>query len=111
LLRVDNGFGLQAATQVYFYDASDVLLDSLFTAPEIVIAAPEIDDFGASTASIEKVTEVTIDAAKIANIAMSRNARVEITLQSPSTGAQFTQLFYDNSIGVKLGARVTVKPF
>lgn len=110
LLRVDNGFGLQAATQVYFYNQSGNLLDSLFDAPEIVIAAPVIDEFGAPTTSVEKVTEVVIDEAKIANIALSRNAKVEVTLQSPSTGAQYTQLFFDNSIGVQLGARVTVKP-
>jgi len=110
LLRVDNGFGLQAATQVYFYDSSDVLLDSLFTSPEIIIAAPVVNEVGAPTAPVEKTTEVTIASEKISNLAKSRSAKVVVTLQSPTTGAEYTQLFYDNSIGIKLGARVTVKP-
>jgi len=110
LLRVDNGFALEAATQVYFYDAQETLLDSLFANPEIIIAAPEVDGFGVATSSIERTTEVLLDPSQIATIANSRSAKVELTLNSPSTGAQFTQLFYDNSIGIKLGARVTVKP-
>jgi len=110
LLRVDNGFGLQAATQVYFYDTNEVLLDSLFIAPELIIAAPVVDEVGAPTTSVEKTTEVELEGDKIANLAKSRSAKVVVSLQSPSTGAEYTKLFYDNSIGVKLGARVTVKP-
>ncbi len=110
LLRVDNGFALDAATQVYFYDNQGELLDSLFTAPETIVAAPEVDDFGVATSSVEKVTEIVLDPTQIATIAKSRSARVELKLYSATTGAQFTKLFYDNSIGVKLGARVTVKP-
>ncbi len=110
LLRVDNGFGLEAATQVYFYDAQGALLDSLFATPETIIAAPEIDASGVATSSIEKTTEVVLDQSQIATIANSRSAKVKLTLHSPDTGAQFTSLFYDNSIGIKLGARVTVKP-
>ncbi|MFK8058259.1 MAG: hypothetical protein AB8F78_19195 [Saprospiraceae bacterium] len=110
LLRVDNGFGLEAATQVYFYDGNGALLDSLLAAPEIIVAAPEVDQQGAAVASIEKTTEVVIPPSKIANLAKSRFAKVEVTLKSPSTGAQYTQLFYDSSIGIKLGARITVKP-
>ncbi len=110
-LLINNDFGLEAATQVYFYDANEALIDSLFAEPTVVLAAAEIDEFGATTASVQQLTEVEVDKAAITQLAATRSAVVRVFLSSPEGGSQTTRLYNDNELGVQLGVRITTTPF
>ncbi len=111
LLRVENGFGLGAAAQVRFLDRDSVEIATLFPAPVAILAAAQVDAFGRVIAPSTSNLEIEVSRAALRRISSAASAEVVLTLDSPTgTGAQFTQLFYDNSIAVKLGAKVSVKP-
>jgi len=109
-LVIDNGFGLTAATQVYFYDEAEVLLDSLFESSIVVAQAASLDETGELYQATELVTEVELDDQRLAALKNSSSATVRLRLDTPESESQPTRLFYDNSIGIQLGARITVKP-
>ncbi len=113
LLRVDNGFNLDAFAQVEFYDAAGVSLGNLFTVPEQVLAAASTNVNGQTTASTARTIEVEVSPQQVRVITEARSAQVVLRLETPvnsSSSAPFTQLYYDSAIGVKLGTKVTLKP-
>ena len=111
VLNVDNGFGLQAQVQVYFKDDAGVTIDSLFPALTEIIASAEVDELGATLSSTQLRTEIELPSDRLAALSASRAASVKLRLFSPEEGAQVTRLYYDNRLGVQLGARVTTRPF
>lgn len=112
LLRVENGFGLAANAQVRFLDKDSVEVAQLFPAPVAVLAAASVDASGRVKVPATSDLEIAVSRENLQMISKAVSAEVILTLDSPTgDGANFTQLFYDNSIAVKLGAKVVVKPF
>lgn len=109
-MTIENGFGLDAATQVYFYDAAGATIDSLFAAEQTLLASAVTDESGATVQPTERMTEVELPAERVAALAATHSARVRVRLTSPRDGDGVTRLYYDNQISVKLGARATVRP-
>ena len=111
LLKIENGFGLAADAQVRFLDRDSVEVATLFPKPVAVLAAATVDAFGRVTAPSTSNVEIQVPKEVLRRIATSVSAEVVLTLDSPAgAGAKFTQLHYDNTIAVKLGAKVAVKP-
>ncbi len=112
LLRVENGFGLAAKAQVRFLDKDSVEVATLFPAPVAVLASATVDAFGRVTSPTSTDIDIVVAKDNLRRISTAVSAEVILTLDSPQgTGAPFTQLYYDNTIAVKLGAKVAVKPF
>lgn len=110
LMHVDNGFGLDAKAQVVFYDGSGQELGNLFVTPVQVLAAARTNALGATLESTTTTVEIPIEADRVPVLAQARSAKILLELDSPrNSGAAFTQLYYNNELGVKLGARVTLK--
>ena len=113
LLRVDNGFNLDATAQVEFFDGAGASLGMLFDEPQAVLAAAVTNHRGATTAPTETTLEIAIAGRRLGEIAQARSARFVLRLQTPvptPSNPGFTQLYYDSAIGVKLGTKVTLKP-
>lgn len=111
-LSVENGFGLDASTQVYFFDEAGAAIDSLFAGDlERVLVAADTDEAGATVTPTTQRTEVVVPAERIDALARTRSATVRLRLTSPDAPTGSTRLYYDARIGVRLGARVTTRPF
>ena len=110
LLRVSNGFALDATVQFYFYDLDSNLVDSLFARPTTMLEAAEVDQRGATVAPTDKLTEIVVDADRIPNLARTRILRAVLDLTTPRGVGGRTKLYYANELAVQMGARVKVKP-
>ena len=112
LLKVDNGFGLGAKLQLGFLDAGGEEIAEAFPEPVQLFRAATVDALGKATANASTEVTIPIPAETIALLREASAARVTLQLDSPEAtaagGADFTQLYYDNAIAVRLGALITL---
>ena len=107
----DNGTGLNAGLQAYFLDASNRIVDSLYSTatPQILLKASQVDAAGKVTAPTRQISYVKIDAAKLQRLQASKKAILKYTFSTVNDGTTPVRLMASQQIKVKLGAIVGVK--
>ena len=111
LARITNGFGLGVKLQATFLDAGGRELLTAFPAPVEVLEAAVVDARGRTTATTETEVRIEIARSDIAAIARAAAVRLKVILDSPDGAggsADYTQLYYDNAVAVRLGALITL---
>lgn len=104
-----NGFPLQAAVQVYFYDDNFYLLDSLFSAPQMVAAAKP----GADCRVDEPETSLLrayFSEGRMDRLRLARKAVVRVRLGTATSAACPTVRIYDDyRLQLQLTGRFTYR--
>ncbi len=106
-LYLDNGFPLDAKVQVYFLDKSYLPIDSLFSIPELIIAASLNPLDCMVNQSVKSELSASFDQSRIDLINSASYSLVKIVFNTPSSSNCSGPLkFYSNySIDYKLAAR------
>jgi len=109
-LITENGLPIEAGVQVYFMDANEVILDSLFDAGNTtLIPAAEVDAQGEVTSktSQENIVEFTID--RITKIQNATHISIKGTVATAEMGTVAVKFYTDYGMNFKLGAVAKLK--
>ena len=109
-INTDNGFPVDAFIQIYFVDANNVKVDSIFTpiqqvvqsgvvgpAPDYIVISPT-----------HKYTETTIYKDRIAKMLNVKKIFVYSKLATIGNGAETVKFYSFYNINVKLGAQTQI---
>lgn len=121
-LFVTNEFPVGASVQLYFADSNNVVIDSLFTTAngENIIAAAPVNTsapissllYGTSTGSVKKITDVTLDKAKLINLSNNGVKKIFMLVSANTTNASSAidvKFLPRYNIKVKVSARVNLE--
>ncbi|PCJ67728.1 MAG: hypothetical protein COA58_00915 [Bacteroidetes bacterium] len=76
-LYTENGFPMDIATQLYFEDStSNTVLDSLFSADNLILPAADVDGTGKVVSINPKTTDVVLNSASIDRLKMANRIRI-----------------------------------
>ena len=107
---VDNGTGLNAQLQAYFLDASNRVVDSLFTVPnQTILKAATVDATGKVTAPANQITFVKIEETKFLRLKTAKKAIVKYTFSTVNNGSTPIRLFSNQEIKVRMGVVLGTK--
>jgi hypothetical protein len=81
-VNTSNGIPVNIATQLYFMDAGNFLLDSLYTEGKIWIATADVDNQGIVTTPYTSTTDFYIDSFRIDRVLSATQIRVYIFLET-----------------------------
>jgi len=104
-LGIENGLPLGVKFQIHFVSPSYSIIDSLFPAP-IEIPAASINNDGTVNGISEFLTSQTLSDAKLRKIEPSGFIRAYIGLFQPEGRTESIAINAENTVSVKLGARV-----
>lgn len=107
----DNGTGLNATLQVYFLDANNKTIDSLYNTitPETILKAGTVDANGKVTTPTRQTSTVKIDAAKMIRLRNTKKTILKYTFSTLNNGATPVRLYSNQEIKVKLGVIAGIK--
>jgi len=108
----DNGFPVDASTQIYFLDNNYDVLDSLSSGPnESFMAAAPVDASGLVTDVNRKITEFEISEEKFSLLKQSgKHIRLKTTFSTTNNGQQSVRIYSDYELGVKIGIVAGIRP-
>ncbi len=100
----DNGTGLNANLQAYFLDASNHIVDSLFTVTnQTILKAAAVDANGKVTTPANLTTFVKVDEAKILRLKFAKKAIVKYTFSTVNNGSTPVRLLSNQEIKIRIG--------
>jgi hypothetical protein len=107
-LSTVNGSPLDVAIQVYFTRSDGTVLDSLFTDPNILKAAPvDADGFANGTTGFS--TDVQLSQAKVDRIEQAERLVIGARIASPDNGTLPVKFSPDNTFQVIIGVQTKMK--
>jgi hypothetical protein len=102
-INITNGFPLNATAQVYFADENYLFLDSLITTDNNILQGAALSgapDYRVTQAAT-KITDITIDGARLDNIVAAKYLFYKTTLST--TDESLVKIYEDYFIQIKLG--------
>ena len=100
----DNGTGLNANLQAYFLDATNRVVDSLFTVPnQTILKAGTVDATGKVTTPANQITFVKVDDAKLMRLKSAKKAIVKYTFSTANNGSTPVRLMSNQEVKVRMG--------
>jgi hypothetical protein len=104
-LTTDNGFPFDVNTQIYFLDSTNVLIDSLFTDSDVLLAAANVDGNGNVTSSNVNVQERPFDIAAFAKLKdEGRKVVVVGSIETVNGGTTPVKILTSYEVTFQLGA-------
>lgn len=98
-LQFENGYPLEAQTQVYVLDSGNAIIDSLFSAPFLINGAPEVAQ-NANNAFAVSYAEVALNQAKLDRLKTGDNFLIDMFLST--TDKQLIRISSANQISYKI---------
>jgi len=98
-LQFENGYPLEAQTQVYVLDSNNVIIDSLFSTPSVISGAPQVAQNAADAFAIS-YTEVELNQVKIDRLNTGKNFLIDMFLST--TNQQMIRISNSNRINYKI---------
>lgn len=102
----DNGTPLDIATQVYFLDADDKVLDSLLTMQESLIAAAPVNSEGIVEAPFSKSTLIPYSAERFDGIRDAKKATTQTAFSTVNNGAISVKVFAEDEVSIRMGMKL-----
>jgi hypothetical protein len=81
-VNISNGLPVNVGTQLYFYDAGDNLIDSLYDNGKIWIESANVDQRGIVTSPFEHTYDIWVDSARVAGIIGSTRLGTYLLLET-----------------------------
>jgi hypothetical protein len=107
-VKTVNELPLGAAVQVYFVDANDVVLDSLFTNPSVIEGA-QVGADGFTDDNAGLITEVPISQGKLDRINQAKYLSVSAVLSTTNQGTVPVKFSVTDKLQVSIGLRAKVE--
>jgi hypothetical protein len=105
----ENEIALDVALQLYFADAQNVVLDSMFTQAAIIMAAAPVDAGGEPIGTTEKITFSKFEADRLDGIQSAKKLFMKSNFSTSGNGAQSVKVYKDNEVRVRAGMKLGVK--
>lgn len=110
---VDNQIPLGIDVQMYFADANEIIIDSLYTGSTNILSPAPVNQSGDVTGTeTETVTFATIDAAKFNRIKDAKKLIVEgsfFTTAASTNNPSIVNLKADQEVNIRMGMKVGTK--
>ncbi len=109
-LVVDNGIPLEVGIQAYFLDEKNVVIDSLLTSQQTLIAGAPVNADGVATGTSQKITLIPIDGVRFAKIRdNARRLWINASFSTLNNGATSVRVINTQDVRIRLGAKLGVK--
>lgn len=105
LLTTENGIPLELDLQMYLMDGKDVVMDSVFTNEQPILAGALVDAEGYTTTEGEARVEIPFTESLLNNIDNATGLRLRATVSSTQDGSQTVRLTEDQSLSFRLGIK------
>ena len=102
----DNGTALDVGTQVYFLDKDNVVLDSLFTTQQTLVAAAQVNAEGIVVEPFTKTSLISYSAERFDGIRTATTAQLTSAFSTVNNGAVSVKVFAQDKISVRMGMKV-----
>jgi hypothetical protein len=103
-IRTTNGSPVDVAVQVYFVSDDGTVLDSLFTDPNILEAAP-VNANGFATGSSEFTTEIQLTKAKVDRVEDAVKLVVSANMMTTNNGTTPVKFSADDAFEIVIGVK------
>lgn len=108
-LITENETALDVTTQVYFTDNQGIVLDSLLTPAESVIAAAAVDNDGNVIETEEKTIFIPYTAERFEKIINAEKALVSANFSTYNNGSTSVRVLSDQEVRVRMGVKFGLK--
>ena len=106
-LVTENGAPISAAMQIYFRDAAQNYIDSLFVGgPKEVIRSAPVNGDGVSTGITRTEEFIPMTAAQFDRIRTAKDAFLKTSFTTANQGSTFVKLLATDKIVIKMGIKV-----
>jgi hypothetical protein len=105
----ENEIALDVALQLYFADAQNVILDSMFTQAPIIMGAAPVDAGGEPIGTTEKITFSKFEADRLDGIRDAKKLFMKSNFSTSENGAKSVKVYRDNEVRVRAGMKLGVK--
>ena len=102
----DNGTPLDIGTQVYFLDENDVVLDSLLSSQETLIAAAPVNSQGVVEDVFTKTTFVTYSADRFDRVRNAKKAILNTAFSTVNDGGVVVKVFAQDKVSIRMGMKL-----
>jgi len=102
----DNGTPLDIASQLYFLDAEDNILDSLLTTQESLIAAAPVNAEGIVEEPFSKSTIIPYSAERFDGVRSATKAILETAFSTVNNGAVSVKVFAKDEVSIRMGMKL-----
>lgn len=102
----DNGTALDIASQVYFLDADDNILDSLLTTQESLVAAAPVNAEGIVEEPFSKSTLISYSADRFEGIRDAKKAALQTAFSTVNNGAVSVRVFAKDEVSIRMGMKL-----
>jgi len=107
-LYADNGFPFDARLQIYLYDESFAIIDSLMVPPNNIITAAPVDLSNKVITKFQSRLEIPVDDEKMILFEQAKKALVKIVF-STKPNNQIMAIYSDYQINLKLVGDITYR--
>lgn len=108
-LIADNGIPLDADVQVYFLDAMNGVLDSLFTDEAQRIAGAQMNGDGISTTPVSTEQILPYPPERLDALRQAKNLALNVRLSTESNMGSDVRIFQNQNIAIRLGVLARVQ--
>lgn len=102
----NNAIPLDLQMQIYFTDADEKVIDSMFQAQRIFLAAPETGANGDVLAASEQSNIVTVGTEKMAIIQEVKKVKINATVSTANEASSPVRILSTQKVEVKMGAKL-----
>lgn len=107
-LVTENGFPVDVFTQLYFYDAGNQVLDSLFKSSPKILKSAAVGSDGKVTTWEKQSNEAVFDAAAFARLKQATSLRLSARLNTTNNGNTDVKFYPNYGLRLKLGVKAGV---
>lgn len=104
----ENDIPLDVAMQLYFADADNVILDSMFTDDLVIMEAAPVDADGEPIGTTEKITFSKYDAERYDGIRTARKLFMKANFSTANNGTQSVKVYKDDEVRIRVGMKLGV---
>lgn len=108
-LVTENTMPVSATVQVLFLDASENVLDSLFTTPALVLDAAPVDLQGFPNGSVRQENYIHFDQLRFDRIRTAKKAKIRAVFNTTGNGSTPVKILAANGAKVRMGMIVKTK--
>jgi hypothetical protein len=107
-MNTDNGLPVETKVQVYFTDASYVVLDSMFRDDDVLLEPATVVNEKV-TAPKNLIKQVEYTPADLEKIKPTKFIRYRASINTPTTGTGYFKFYSDYTVGIKLSVKANVR--